>query len=114
MVTWSPKSKEYLQAGLAISFPQRDPCGWLSNLRKLPLNSNSATNTLKEIEAHRSWWEELERRMTTSSALSLRILKYERGDSKEEMVLELYVMEDKLVVGDWMLGMHSKNSINNC
>ena len=31
------------------------------NLRKLPLNSNSATNTLKEIEAHRSWWEELER-----------------------------------------------------
>ncbi|KAL6334860.1 hypothetical protein AAG906_023665 [Vitis piasezkii] len=30
------------------------------NLRKLPLNSNSATNTLKEIQGHRSWWEELE------------------------------------------------------
>ena len=30
------------------------------NLRKLPLNSNSATNTLKEIEGHLTWWEELE------------------------------------------------------
>ena len=30
------------------------------NLRKLPLNSNSATNTLKEIAGHLTWWEELE------------------------------------------------------
>ena len=30
------------------------------NLRKLPLNSNSATNTLKEIMGESSWWEELE------------------------------------------------------
>ncbi|RVW26932.1 putative disease resistance protein [Vitis vinifera] len=105
---------KYLQAALPFPSLKEIHVAGCPNLRKLPLNSNSATNTLKEIEAHRSWWEELERRMTTSSALSLRILKYERGDSKEEMVLELYVMEDKLVVGDWMLGMHSKNSINNC
>ena len=30
------------------------------NLRKLPLNSNSATNTLEKIEGESSWWEELE------------------------------------------------------
>ncbi|KAJ9692230.1 hypothetical protein PVL29_011345 [Vitis rotundifolia] len=30
------------------------------NLRKLPLNSNSATNTLKIIEGESSWWEDLE------------------------------------------------------
>ncbi|KAJ9692227.1 hypothetical protein PVL29_011343 [Vitis rotundifolia] len=30
------------------------------NLRKLPLNSNSATNTLKIIGGKSSWWEELE------------------------------------------------------
>ncbi|KAL6335708.1 hypothetical protein AAG906_039471 [Vitis piasezkii] len=30
------------------------------NLRKLPLNSNSGTNTLKIIKGESSWWEELE------------------------------------------------------
>ena len=30
------------------------------NLSKLPLNSNSATNTLKVIAGHPIWWEELE------------------------------------------------------
>ena len=30
------------------------------NLRKLPLNSNSATNTLQKIEGVSRWWEELE------------------------------------------------------
>ena len=30
------------------------------NLRKLPLNSNNATNTLEKIEGESSWWGELE------------------------------------------------------
>ncbi|KAL6334955.1 hypothetical protein AAG906_023760 [Vitis piasezkii] len=34
--------------------------GRCPNLRKLPLNSNSATNTLKEITGHPTWWEQLE------------------------------------------------------
>ncbi|RVW94077.1 putative disease resistance protein [Vitis vinifera] len=46
----------------ALPFPSLKEIGVIGcpNLRKLPLNSNSATNTLKKIEGHLTWWEELE------------------------------------------------------
>ncbi|XP_010654604.1 probable disease resistance protein At5g63020 [Vitis vinifera] len=46
----------------ALPFPSLKEInvGGCPNLRKLPLNSNNATNTLKEIAGHPTWWEQLE------------------------------------------------------
>ena len=46
----------------ALPFPSLKEIGVFRcpNLRKLPLNSNSATNTSQNIEGESRWWEELE------------------------------------------------------
>ncbi|KAJ9707588.1 hypothetical protein PVL29_002564 [Vitis rotundifolia] len=56
-----PNLKSIYKRALPFPFLKKIRVSRCPNLRKLPLNSNSATNnTLKKIQGGSSWWEELE------------------------------------------------------
>lgn len=55
-----PKPESIYRRALLLPSLKLIDVGNCPNLRKLPLNSNSATNTLESIEGEFMWWEGLE------------------------------------------------------